>query len=146
MSRQILVTFRICLLEVAGPASNLVQAKSLFLGVATTFSAMVSFLASGYVDTPLPNVFYATTGDKKSHDFLQVQIPVAHSQLEQAARPINIDLVSSALSKLGQSDDFKRLLRAIAQYHQMQINTQSHRLLLPCSSLYLRVKINNGFV
>ena len=49
-------------LEVTGPASSLDQAKPLFLGSATAFSAMVSFLGNGYVDTPLPYVVYLVTG------------------------------------------------------------------------------------
>ena len=108
-------------LEVTGPAADALKAKTLFQGVATTFSAMLSFLGNGYIDTPVPFVVYEVTEGKEDRDFLQTHIPDSSMQLEQA-RPLDINLVSLALGNLGQSNEFKRLLRAIAQYHQVLIN------------------------
>lgn len=108
-------------LEVIGPADDVLKAKAAFLAVATTFSTMLSFLGNGYVDTPVPFVVYEVTEGKEDRDFLQTHIPDVLMQLEQA-RLLDIDLVSLALGKLGQSNEFKRLLRAIAQYHQVLVN------------------------
>lgn len=108
-------------LEVSGPANSLDEAKSLFQPVATTFGALLAFLGNGFVDTPAPFVIYEVTKGQDERDFLQMHIPDSSMQLEQA-RPIDISVISTALGQIGTSNEFKRLLRAIAQYHQVLIN------------------------